>query len=290
MTAGRAGSFDLQAGWQDRDFGSNGFYAAYNPDQWEHTATALASLRWLKNVGRFALGAAVSYRKNFDRYDWTRGTALNRHMTDNAGAKALGRFRLVGGYDDRGRRLRLQPHLQHQPRGSSSPVPRPLHHAKARHTGNVWLRHATLGAFRRLGFGGRSSRPTGRRRCGASRRAMRRAGWRLEAGRGSRCAADLTGPLLHLPGADQQPRSDAGTAGTYRAFGRDLKPLLEPLGAELLPPRARHHRRWVWYADSDRSPAWRASGTSEQTSRLNTFGAEFRGRSIRRAEKGFCDA
>ena len=59
---GRAGFFDLQAGWQDRDFGSNGFYAAYNPDQWEHTATALASLRWLKTAGRFSLGAAVSYR------------------------------------------------------------------------------------------------------------------------------------------------------------------------------------------------------------------------------------
>ena len=84
---GRAGFFDLQAGWQDRDFGSNGFYAAYNPDQWEHTATALGSLRWLKTAGRFSLGAAASYRKNFDRYDWTRGTAMNRHNTDNVGAK-----------------------------------------------------------------------------------------------------------------------------------------------------------------------------------------------------------
>ena len=31
--APRAGFFDLQAGYQNRTFGSNGFYAAYNPDQ-----------------------------------------------------------------------------------------------------------------------------------------------------------------------------------------------------------------------------------------------------------------
>ena len=38
--APRAGFFDLQAGYQNRTFGSNGFYAAYNPDQWEATSTA----------------------------------------------------------------------------------------------------------------------------------------------------------------------------------------------------------------------------------------------------------
>ncbi|MDE5707748.1 MAG: TonB-dependent receptor plug domain-containing protein [Alistipes sp.] len=38
----KAGFFDFQAGYQNRAFGSNGFYAAYNPDQWEHTSTALA--------------------------------------------------------------------------------------------------------------------------------------------------------------------------------------------------------------------------------------------------------
>ncbi len=40
---GRAGRlFRLPGRIPDRDFGSNGFYAAYNPDQWEHTATGLA--------------------------------------------------------------------------------------------------------------------------------------------------------------------------------------------------------------------------------------------------------
>ena len=83
----KAGFFDFQAGYQNRSFGSNGFYAAYNPDQFEHTSTVLSSLRWVKSVGRFTLNSSVSYRKNFDRYDWTRGTPMNHHNTDNAGAE-----------------------------------------------------------------------------------------------------------------------------------------------------------------------------------------------------------
>lgn len=81
-----AGFFDFQAGVSDRAWGSNGFYAAYNPLQWEHTKTALGSLKWIKDFGRLSLSSAISYRKNLDRYDWTRGTALNRHNTDNATA------------------------------------------------------------------------------------------------------------------------------------------------------------------------------------------------------------
>ena len=95
--APRAGFFDLQAGYQNRTFGSNGFYAAYNPDQWEATSTALASLRWLKQAGRFSFGASASYRKNFDRYDWTRGTAMNRHNTDNVGARLWADYAGRGG-------------------------------------------------------------------------------------------------------------------------------------------------------------------------------------------------
>ena len=47
----RAGFFDIQAGYQHRSFGSNGFYGAYNPDQWEQIETALASARWVKAPG-----------------------------------------------------------------------------------------------------------------------------------------------------------------------------------------------------------------------------------------------
>ena len=139
---GRAGFFDLQAGWQDRDFGSNGFYAAYNPDQWEHTATALGSLRWLKTAGRFSLGAAASYRKNFDRYDWTRGTAMNRHNTDNVGAKLWADCDWAAGVTTVGGDYAFN-HIYSTNLGDKLSVPEGHYtHAKARHTGNLWLRHA----------------------------------------------------------------------------------------------------------------------------------------------------
>ena len=139
---GRAGFFDLQAGWQDRDFGSNGFYAAYNPDQWEHTATALGSLRWLKTAGRFSLGAAASYRKNFDRYDWTRGTAMNRHNTDNVGAKLWADCDWAAGVTTVGGDYAFN-HIYSTNLGDKLSVPEGHYtHTKARHTGNLWLRHA----------------------------------------------------------------------------------------------------------------------------------------------------
>ena len=139
---GRAGFFDLQAGWQDRDFGSNGFYAAYNPDQWEHTATALGSPRWLKTAGRFSLGAAASYRKNFDRYDWTRGTAMNRHNTDNVGAKLWADCDWAAGVTTVGGDYAFN-HIYSTNLGDKLRFPKAITpHAKARHTGNLWLRHA----------------------------------------------------------------------------------------------------------------------------------------------------
>ncbi|MFI3283207.1 MAG: TonB-dependent receptor [Rikenellaceae bacterium] len=82
----KAGFFDLQAGFQRREFGANGFYYLTNPDQYETTKTALASLRWVKDLGeRVKLNSSVSYRKNFDNYEWIRYSDVgeNFHNTDN---------------------------------------------------------------------------------------------------------------------------------------------------------------------------------------------------------------
>ncbi len=88
----KLGFFDLQAGYQRREFGANGFYSLSNQEQYETTETALASLRWLKSFGRqerFTLNSSASYRKNFDNYEWIRGTTIgeNFHDTDNVGAE-----------------------------------------------------------------------------------------------------------------------------------------------------------------------------------------------------------
>ena len=137
----RLGFFDFQAGWQNRGFGSNGFYAAYNPDQWEGTSTSLASLRWLRQAGRFSLGASASYRKNFDRYDWTRGTAMNRHNTDNVGAKLWADCDWAAGVTTVGGDYAFN-HIYSTNLGEPLPTPHGKYtHAKDRHVGNLWLRH-----------------------------------------------------------------------------------------------------------------------------------------------------
>ncbi|WP_295940705.1 TonB-dependent receptor plug domain-containing protein [uncultured Alistipes sp.] len=138
----RLGFFDFQAGWQNRGFGSNGFYAGYNPDQWEGTSTTLASMRWLKDAGRFSLGASASYRKNYDRYDWTRGTVMNRHNTDNVGAKLWTDCNWRGGVTSLGGDYAFN-HIYSTNLGEKlSQRHGHYTHAKARHTGNIWLRHA----------------------------------------------------------------------------------------------------------------------------------------------------
>ena len=138
----KAGFFDFQAGYQNRSFGSNGFYAAYNPDQFEHTSTVLSSLRWVKSVGRFTLNSSVSYRKNFDRYDWTRGTAMNRHNTDNVGARLWADYDWRAGTTSLGGDYAFN-HIYSTNLGEALSLPHGHYtHAKARSTGNLWLRHA----------------------------------------------------------------------------------------------------------------------------------------------------
>ena len=121
----KAGFFDFQAGGQGRRFGSNGFYAAYNPDQFEQTATALGSLRWIKEWGLFRICADASYRKNFDRYEWTRGTPTNYHNTDNVGAE-LWALAVAGRLHFAGWRLHLSPHFQLQSGRTDGRSARPL--------------------------------------------------------------------------------------------------------------------------------------------------------------------
>ncbi len=84
------GFFDAQVGYQKRAFGSNGFYSLSNPDQFETTETFIGSLRWMNNLSdRVTLNSSVSYRKNFDDYEWIKGSPVgnNLHNTDNVTAE-----------------------------------------------------------------------------------------------------------------------------------------------------------------------------------------------------------
>ena len=141
--ARRWGFFEFQTGYQNRQFGSNGFYAAYNPDQWEKTSTALASLRWTKRFDEhFAMGASLGYRKNFDRYDWTRGEAMNYHNTDNLTAKLWCDYAWRRGVTSVGGDYAFN-HIYSTNLGEELNHPHGKYlRAKSRNTGNIWLRHA----------------------------------------------------------------------------------------------------------------------------------------------------
>lgn len=86
----RTGNFDVQGGFQTRSWGSNGFYSLKFPDQFEHTRTGLASLRWTKQWKRLTVEAVGSFRANSDRFEMERGNPenipFNYHTTYNTGA------------------------------------------------------------------------------------------------------------------------------------------------------------------------------------------------------------
>lgn len=271
-----AGFFDFQAGYQSHAFGSNGFYAAYNPEQWERTSTALASLRWLRQAGRFSLGAAASYRKNFDRYDWTRGTAMNRHNTDNVGARLWSDCEWAGGTTTLGGDYAFN-HIYSSNLGEPLAVVRGDYtHAKARHTGNLYLRHTKQ--WRRFDAalsGGACFTPYGSA-----------ALWSVSAG-----YAPVAGLRLSA-GASQSMRLPTFTDLYYSSPAQINNLALGPekavavrLGAEYARGRwfasasgyyraGRHIIDWVWHPDDDPVEEWRGRWHSEQSSALDTYGVE----------------
>lgn len=275
--AGRAGFFDAQAGWQNRDFGSNGFYAAYNPDQWERTETALASLRWQKNLGRFALGASASYRWNTDRYDWKRGTPMNRHQTDNAGARLWADCNWVAGTTTLGGDWSYN-HLLSTNLGEA--LPRPVGeytHGTERHTGNLWLRHARR--WRR--FDAAASVGASLTPYGTSVLWNLSGGWRptdaWHVGIGAWQSMRLpTFTDLYYSSPAQINNLDLipEKAVTYNIKTSYLKGRWSA-SAQLYYRMGRDIIDWVWRPEmgDDGKGRWH----SEQTSRLNTFGAEIAG-------------
>lgn len=141
----KLGFFDAQAGFQDREFGANGFYSLKYLEQYEATQTWLSSLRWFKSFGALRLNASASYRKNFDRFELIKGdqslVPFNYHMTDNAGAELWGDYKTTLGTTSLGVDYTYNHiwstvlgELQDEANGRYTK-------AKDRSVANYWLRH-----------------------------------------------------------------------------------------------------------------------------------------------------
>lgn len=97
----QGGRLDMQGGYSEKAFGANSFYTPLYPDQYEHTRTGFASLRWIPE-GSVRITPAIYWRRHHDRFelfreeapDWYGGH--NYHRTDIVGASLnwvhVGRF------------------------------------------------------------------------------------------------------------------------------------------------------------------------------------------------------
>ncbi|MBP3482429.1 MAG: TonB-dependent receptor [Alistipes sp.] len=263
------GFFDIQAGYQNRAFGSNGFYSLKYKDQYEWTETGLASIRWVKSVGKVTLNASASYRKNFDRFELIRGGSANRHNTDNAGAELWGDFRWKGGTTSLGGDYTFN-HIYSNVLGRKLETPHGYYtKSEERHVGNIWLRHSKQ--WRRFNVsasGGVSFTPYGTA-----------ALWSASGGYRS-----LKGFSSEI-GVSQSMRLPTFTDLFYTATGYIGNPNLKPERAITYRIRAAYDiEHWnvsaqVYYRDADNiidwvKPSVDADWESKQITELGVTGAE----------------
>ena len=78
---------DVQTGAQYKDAGLGTGYGSASTDQLDATRTLFASARYNHSIAdAWSIHAMASYRGQYDRYEWHRGTPLNRHWTHNTQA------------------------------------------------------------------------------------------------------------------------------------------------------------------------------------------------------------
>ncbi len=102
------GQLEMQMGYQNKSFGANGFYSLKYPNQFEHTQTKFASLKWARKTGDFLWNATASWRNHYDRFELFRDNidapvwyvSHNYHLTDVLGAKvSLSYFSNLGKFN-----------------------------------------------------------------------------------------------------------------------------------------------------------------------------------------------
>ncbi|MFR9574116.1 MAG: TonB-dependent receptor [Rikenellaceae bacterium] len=274
----KAGFFDLQAGFQRREFGANAFYSLSNPDQYETTHTALASLRWVKDWGeRVTLNSSVSYRKNFDNYEWIRYSDVgeNFHNTDNVWSEIYADYRSSWGVTTLGGDYTFN-HIWSTNLGEEqSEANGKYTHQAERHIGNFYLRHTkNWSQFGVSAYAGVSTTPYGAYPIwSVSGSYSPIKSLRLEVGANESMRLPTFTDLyytsaINIPNASLQPES----ATTYQftaAYSREQWNVM----AKTYYRDGRNIIDWTQDSDDTEAGVWR----SRQFTSLGTFGTEISG-------------
>src|SRR5690606_13047037 len=90
------GKLKFQAGFQEKKFGANGFYASpAATEQYEETQASLVSFGVEKKYERFNLNSNLYWRRGQDLYLFNRAKPeiyRNMHVGNNVGAEVNGSF------------------------------------------------------------------------------------------------------------------------------------------------------------------------------------------------------
>jgi len=83
----KAGTVDVQTGYNKKDFGANSFYSLKYPDQFEATKTGFVSLKYQSNT-KIKFAPTLYLRRNHDRFELIRNddsVPFNHHKTSTTG-------------------------------------------------------------------------------------------------------------------------------------------------------------------------------------------------------------
>ncbi len=273
----KAGYFDIQTGYQNRQFGANGFYSLKYLDQYESTETALGSFRWVKDVSdNLKLSSSVSYRKNYDHFELIRTNSDydNYHMTNNLWAELNADYSWAAGQTTVGADYTYN-QIWSTNLGIESESPNGIYtHTDDRNAGNYYLRHTKgWGRFSLSGSAGVSTSQYGTAPMwGVSGRYRIAKGWIVEAGANESMRlptfTDLYySSMTNIPNPDLEPE----TAVTYRVVSRFDRDRWSS-NIQLYMRDGRNLIDWTHAPDDEEGVYY-----SRQITELKTWGAEWSG-------------
>lgn len=95
----KKGNFDIQGGYQNKQFGANSFYSAKYKEQYEHIRTWFASAKYTLIRNKWCLNSNLYFREHLDRFELFRYEAPEWYVGHNYHKTMLGGINLLGTYN-----------------------------------------------------------------------------------------------------------------------------------------------------------------------------------------------